>query len=436
MGVTRRDMIKRTSMAGVGLAAGLSIPALIPSRALGAQGRPGANDRIAVGCIGVRNMGGDHVKALLNMDDPQVVALCDVDTAISGEANTWVEDAYGHKVPEYVDFREMLDGEDLDAVFIATPDHWHCLLAIGAMEAGKDVYCEKPLTLRVLEGRAIADTAARRGRIFQTGSQQRSDNRFRKACEMVRNGIIGDLTSIEVGVPGGRAEGMAEDCDPPETLDWDFWLGPSPWEPYNPLKGHYDFRWFYNHSGGQLTNWGAHHIDIAHWGMGMDESGPIHVEGSATFPTTGILETATSYDIHYTYKTQWGEVPMHVSSANRHGVTFIGTEGRVFVDRGTIEPEPASLGDWEPGDDDIKLYVSQSHRQNFFDGVRTRTPCICEAEIGHRSVTACHLGNIAIRTGKPVDWDPVAERATNDPSHNGWLIYSYRDPWEEPITVH
>ncbi len=427
MGVTRREMIKRSAAASALMASGIMLPASIASQA------PGANERVGVGCIGVRNMGGDHVKALLASPDARIVAVCDVDTAVSGAANELIEAQYGSRVPAYGDFRLMLERDDIDAVFIATPDHWHCLLATAAMEAGKDVYCEKPMTLRVLEGRAIADTAARTGAIFQTGSQQRSDTYFRRACEMVRSGVIGPIEWIEVGIPGGREEGFAEDADPPVTLDWDFWLGPSPWEPYNPLKCHYDFRWFYNHSGGQLTNWGAHHIDIAHWAMDMDASGPIHVEGSATFPTTGMLETATSYDLTYTYATQWGEIPMLVGSHLKGGVTFVANQGRIHVDRGVLECEPAELAEWEPGTDDVSLYESSDHRRNFFEGVRTRVPCICNPEVGHRSVTACHLGNIAIRTGSAIDWDPVAERITNDPALNDWLIYDYRAPWEEPI---
>jgi predicted dehydrogenase len=311
-------------------------------------------------------------------------------------------------------------------VVISTPDHWHALGSIYACQAGKDVYCEKPLTLTIEEARVLTETVRRYGRVFQTGSQQRSGGEFHRACTLVRNGYIGKVKEAHVGFSAGPVGDFVPDEDPPPGLDWDLWLGPAPKVPYNRLRHPYNFRWFWDYSGGKMTDWGAHHNDIVQWGLGMDHTGPVTLEGKATFPTRGLYETAVNFDLTYTYATGQRAI---CSNRNPGGVKFVGADGWIHVDRGRLETEPASLKDQSLEECQDKLFKSPGHRQNWLDCIRTRERPICDVAIGAGSVTLCHLNNIALRLGRKLTWNPDRGEFVNDPEANRWLGKPYRAPW-------
>jgi predicted dehydrogenase len=416
--LTRRQFLGHTAAAG----AGMAIPYFVPGSVLGADGGVPASEKIVMGFIGVGGMGNGHLGSFLGQDDVQVVAVCDVDEQRRNERQARV----GEGCAAYNDYRELLERTDIDAVCIATPDHWHALTSIHACESGKDVYCEKPLTLTVREGREIVNAVRRYGRVFQVGSQQRSAREFRFGCELVRSGYIGELETIRVGIGGGPVGGNDPDTDPPPELDWNMWLGPAPWRPYNRSRCHYTFRWFWDYSGGKMTDWGAHHNDIAQWGNGASHTGPISVEGTAEFPNSGLFETCSKFEVKYKYANG---VELNTASGNPGGCRFEGTEGWVHTNRGKLETEPAELKQLTLGPDDVHLYNSGNHRRNWLECIKTRERPICDVEIGHRSVTVCHIGNIALRIGRPLQWDPETEQFVNDEAANRWLDRPYRAPW-------
>ncbi len=420
-GFSRREFLRRSA----GVAAGFALPTIVSARALGAEDKVAASERIQVGMIGMGGMNGAHLGGLLGNQLVDVVAVCDVDAQRMAEGQARV----GRNCAAYRDFRKLLEHPGIDAVWIATPDHWHTLTSIAACEAGMDVYCEKPLTLTIEEGKALVRTVRRTGRVFQVGSQQRSDWNFRYACELARSGKIGKLQRITTGIGGGPTSGWQPNEPPPAGLDWDMWLGPAPYVPFNPLIHPYNFRWFYDYSGGKMTDWGAHHNDIGQWGHGMDESGPIRVSGTATFPNDGLFDTATDFTITYEYADG---VPMVCAANNPHGVVFEGSNGKIWVDRGFLESDPVDIIKEELGPDDTHLYESPGHHADFLNCIKTRERPICDVEIGHRSVTVCHLGNIAIRTGRTIDWDPVNEQIVGAPDLARWMHRPYRAPWTLP----
>ena len=390
---------------------------------------PKASDQIRIASIGVGNQGKGNTKA----HGKNVVAVCEVDSNRLAEAVKLVESAGGKTPAAETDYRKILDRKDVDAVVVTVPDHWHALITVDACHAGKDVYIEKPLTLFITEGRAIVEAARRNKRIVQTGSQQRSDERFRRACEYVRSGRLGKISEVRVGIPGpnwiAKAQGKAPVADsaPPPELDFDRWLGPAPKRPFNVNRVHYLFRFFWDYSGGQVTNFGAHHLDITQWALGMDESGPVEVEGTATYHKDGWFETPEKCSITYRYANG---VKVVCANGEKGGCTFIGEKGRIFVDRGKIESTPADMLNEELKDTDVKLYASKSHHGNWLDCIRSRKLPICDAEIGHRSATVCHLGNIAIRTGRKIKWDPVREQIVGDQEANAMVSRPYREPWK------
>jgi predicted dehydrogenase len=276
----------------------------------------------------------------------------------------------------------------------------------------------------------MADAARDNNRIIQTGSQQRSAGNFRKACELVRSGRIGTLQTVLVGIPGANHPGEpGPDSEPPSNLDYDFWLGPAPQKPYNVKRVHYNFRFFWDYSGGQMTNWGAHHIDIAHWGMGMDASGPLSIEGKGTFHPKGWHEVTESCHITYEYP---GGVTMIVGQAKKDvpsGTTFIGSKGRIHVNRGKLSSTPGDIIKQELGTDDVHLYASSNHHANFLDCIKTRKQPICSVEVGHRSATACHLGNLAVRLGRKLNWDAEKEDFIDDKDASAMRTRPYRAPY-------
>lgn len=417
--VSRRQFLRQTCFLGMGA---VGFPYVVPARALGQDGKDPANERITLGFIGVGGMGLGHLGGMLGRRDVEVLAVCDVDEERRNSARARV----GKNCAAYNDYRDLLNRDDIDAVVISTPDHWHALNTIHACEAGKDVYCEKPLSLTIEEALKMVEAVRRYGRVFQTGSQQRSGREFQQAVSLVRSGRIGKVHTIHVGIGGGPAGGWEPDSDPPPGLDWDMWLGPAPWVPYNKLRCHYNFRWFYDYSGGKLTDWGHHHNDIAQWGIDMDGSGPITIEGWGKFPTNGLFDTATEFEITCKYADG---TTLITSSGGPHGIRFEGPDGWVHVDRGFLETFPAELKDEELGPGDVRLFTNHGHHDNWLDCVRTRQRPICDIEIGASSVIVCHLENIAIRTGRKLQWDPANHRFVDDPGADRWISKPYRAPW-------
>jgi len=424
-GPTRRQFLRNAA----GSAAAVAAPYVITSAALGNAEKAPANSRIVMGFIGTGGMGNHHLPGMLGERRVQVVAVCDVDQDHRDKTAARV----GKDCKTYADFRDLLDRPDIDAVFIATPDHWHALVAVAACKAGKDIYCEKPMTLTIEEGRAMVRAVRRYNRVCQIGSQQRSGREFWQACMLARNGYLGDIYTVYSGLPGGPAGGWADVTDPPPSLDWNFWLGPAPWKPYTSPRCHGNFRWFYDYSGGTMTDWGAHHNDTAQWGLGTDLTGPIHVDGHGEFPKDGLYETATSFRVTYTY----AHGVKLVCSTVDHGTKFVGTRGWVPVDRGFIQAHPPSLLKEDFKNAPIRLDDSHlkhgdnwmAHKLNFLDCVESRRKPIADVEVGHRTITMSHLGVISMRLGRPLRWDPDRELILGDDEAARWVRRPMRAPW-------
>ena len=431
-GVSRRQMLARTAAA----AAVASMPAWFAREAAAAEransaGRVrkyGANDQINVGAIGVGGSKGmyrqglNDARAIAGSEGVKVVAVCDLDNTHLDEAAVWFEGCSKHH-----DYREVLARKDIDAVVIGTPDHWHIPIALAALKAGKDVYCEKPLTLTIDEGKRLTQAMKSSRRIFQVGSQQRSDKRFRMACELVRNGRIGKLKRVNATLGGAPTGGPFAAKPVPADFDWNFWLGQTPDVPYVTERSHATFRWWLEYSGGMMTDWGAHHNDIAQWGMGTDRSGPVSVQAYGVGPVVGeqCYNVFPKFDVYHTYENgvvlNTRSEPDPITKEG-NGVTFEGEGGWIFVNRGSIKASDPKLLEEPLGSDAIRLYMSTDHQQNFIDGIRTRKPCICDAEIGHRSASLCHLGNISLRLGgRKLQWDPNKEVFVGDAEANTYL---------------
>ena len=421
-------------------AAALAAPYIVPASVLGkAADKPAPSNVITLGCIGVGRMGRDDMKTFLGLAC-RVVAVCDVDSKRLVNAKEIVDKFYAAKdgataaggCAALKDFRDLLARPDVDAVSIVTPDHWHCLNAIAAAQAGKDIFLQKPVSYSVAEGRAMADAVARYGRVFQTGSQLRSDSRFRLASELVRNGRIGKLHTATVFLEVDPACKVQPPMPVPENLDYDFWLGPAPWAPYteervHPQNGYGRPGWLRmdDYCGGMLTGWGTHDIDQAQWGMDTEATGPVTLEGRGEFPADGLWDVHGKFRVDCTYSNG-------LKLAVRHGssdVLFEGTDGWVRVNRSRIDAGPKSLLRETIGPTEMHLYVSNNHKANFLECIRTRQPCVAPAETGHRSATICHLCNIALKTQRPLRWDPAAERFVGDDEANRYLARPMRGPW-------
>ncbi len=445
----RRGFLKRAALSA-------ATPYIVPSTVFGANA---PSNRINIGCIGTGFQWGIDTSAFMALNDVRVVAVCDVDRSRREEAKKAVEEGYAgytasgiyRGVDMYNDFRHLLARDDIDAVAIATPDHWHALIAIAASNAGKDIYCQKPLSYSIAEGRALVDTVQKNGTVFQVGSQQRSMNNFRFACELVRNGRIGELHSVEVGLGGPAGENIPFVKMPvPDDFDYDFWLGPAPEAPYTEKRCHYTFRNIKDYAYGLVTDWGAHHCDTAQWGMGTDHTGPVKVESSATFYNDGLYDTPTHF--HFTCIYANG-VTLNVGDSTHYklGIKFIGTEGNVFVTRGMggigeISAEPVSILGSVIGPNDVRLYRHRSNRHtitwrpgnihntllhyiNFIDCIRSREETAVPVATGHRSISICHLAKISIELGRTVHWNPEKERFVNDLEADSMLVRSMRSPW-------
>ena len=420
---SRRAFLRRTRNTTLGIGLGLACPDIFLNKTQAAAGVP-PSEFIRIGFIGLGGQGNSNLNGLLK----NAVAVCDVDKKHLATAKERVEKANGHPCAAYGDYRKLLEDKAIDAVLIATPDHWHALSTIHACEAGKDVYCEKPLTLTVAEGQAMVKTARRCQRIVQTGSQQRSDPKFRRACELVRSGRLGQIKTVRVGIAKVNFAGPpVPDSEPPAELDYDFWLGPAPKRPYNVKRVHYNFRFFWDYSGGQMTNWGAHHLDIMQWGLGMDDSGPVEIEGKARYHKDGWYEVPEWCEITYKYANG---VTVICGPENKMGAQFEGEKGTIYVNRGILESTPEEIVEQPLTDKDVHLYVSKSHHQDWLDCIKSRQLPICDVAIGHRSATVCHLGNIALRTGRKITWDPKKEEIIGDADASKRLTYGYRPPWK------
>ncbi|NLF18638.1 MAG: Gfo/Idh/MocA family oxidoreductase [Lentisphaerae bacterium] len=391
-----------------------------------------SSDRIRLGFVGVANMGMTNLKAMMQRPDVAVTAVCDVDRRHLEAAKACVDAAAGNTACRALaDFRELDAWSGVDAVVISTPDHWHVPQAIHAALCGKDIYLEKPLTLSIAEGRRLCRVIAATGRVLQTGSQQRSMPEFRRACEMVRNSVIGTVQRIEVGLPPNNRT-----CPPtwspmpvPPELDYDAWLGPAPWAEYHEQRCHYQFRFILDYSGGQVTNFGAHHLDIVQWALGMDDSGPCRAWGRGQFPSSGLFTTATEIEARLTY-ANGVEVEVRTGSS---GVTFRGTAGTLSVQRGRIVTDPPELAEAAPGAGAIGLYRSDDHHGNWLDCIRERRQPVCPVEVGHRSATCCHLANLAMRLGRELTWDPQGEVFVGDDEANAMLERPGREPWASAV---
>ena len=430
---TRRTFLKTTTA----FAASTGLPLWFAEQTLDAATpapKLGPNDKPNILLIGCGGMGRGDAKLASAFGN--LVAVCDVDAKHAEEAS---KQFGGAKI--YSDFRRALEHPDLHMVINGTPDHWHTLVNLAALQAGKDIYSEKPLTLTIDEGKRLVAAVKKHKRILQTGSQQRSDAKFRLACELVRNGRIGKLQHVTVVLPMGLRDGPFAKAEVPAELNWDFWQGQTPSIDYVPQRCHQKFRYWYEYSGGTMTDWGAHHNDIALWGIGLERSGPVSIEGRPLIDMIpGGYTAAQQYEVNYTYangvthtcrsttKNRWdGSVaPDAAKDMPDHGVRFEGSEGWIFVTRGKIEASKPELLSEPLTKKKVSLYVSDQHMKNFFDCVRSRQQPICEAEIGHRSVSICHLGVIAIRLGRKLRWNPKREMFVDDKEANLFVAREQR----------
>lgn len=427
-----RRLLMKSAAATV---ASSALPAWFVEESLGAQqSNPSGKDRRRVALIGCGGMGVNDANAASKFGS--IVAVCDVDENRVAEARKkWPE------ATAYQDFRRLLENKEIDVVVCGTVDHWHALVSIAAMRAGKDVYCEKPLTLTIDEGKQIVRVAKETGRILQTGSQQRSDAKFRLACELVRNGRIGKLQHVDVFLPTGQRAGPFSSSPVPNGFDWNMWQGQTPEVDYVQQRTHVTFRYWWEYSGGTMTDWGAHHNDIALWGMGLERSGPVTVSGKPTIDMIpGGFTAASEYRVEYKYANGITH-SCRSTSANtwsggvvdakgqQHGVKFIGSDGWIWVSRGILQASNPELLVEPLGSAAERLYVSDNHMSNFFQCVETRKPTICEPEIGHRSASICHLGVIAIRLGRELQWDPEKEQFVGDAEANSFVSREMRKPW-------
>ena len=437
--ISRRSFLRNAAVA----ATASDLPMWCVKRVLAQDstppGRPSPNDRPGIALIGCGGQGRADARNASRFGE--ILAVCDVDDEHSAAAAK--QFAAKGKTPEcFNDFRKLLERDDIHVIVNATPDHWHTLVSLAAARAGKDIYGEKPLTLTIDEGKQVVETVRKHKTVFQTGSQQRSDRRFRLACELVRNGRLGTLKQITVWLPAGPREGPFQSSAAPAGLNWDYWLGQAPRVDYVRQRCHSTFRYWYDYSGGTMTDWGAHHNDIALWAVGL--LGPVAVEGKALAqPIPGGYSAFSEYEVNITYEngvvhTSRTTTDDSLSGAvvrqqgQRNGLKFEGTAGWIWVNRGEITASDDELLSKPLPDSAQHLYVSSDHMGNFFDCIRTRKAPICEAEVGHRADTICHLGNIALRTGLKLEWDPAAQRFKGEhrKEADAFLSRTMRKPYD------
>ncbi|MDR3194274.1 MAG: Gfo/Idh/MocA family oxidoreductase [Tannerella sp.] len=452
---TRRSFIKKSLTAGAGL---ILAPTIVPATVFG---KNAPSNRIQIGAIGTGRISRDHdMPGVWKYDHARIMAVCDLDARRVAEAKELVEGWYAKKlgspytgVTTYADYRDLLANPEVDAVLISTPDHWHARNAIDAVRAGKHVYLQKPTSLTIGEGRKMSNAVNASGKILQIGSQQRSMEQFRVACELVRNGRIGQLKEIEIRLPGDPSGGNPEEMPVPAGFDYDAWLGQTPWIPYtvdrvHPQKGYDRPGWLRceQFGAGMITGWGAHHFDIAHWAMDREYSGPVEIAGRADFPAPD----SGLWDVHGLYETEMlydnGVIVRGTTDSDEkpNGVLFTGSEGWLFVSRGAYAASPnepistksealqaSDVRILAPlGADALRLYVSTDHHGNWLESIRTGTKNITPAEVAHRSCTACLLQHIAMKLNRRLYWDPVLERFKNDDEANAMIARPHRPPYQ------
>jgi len=397
------------------------------------------NQRITMACIGVGNQGGHDTRMFLADPRVQIVASCDVDLARAKAMAATIKDRYakqsgtgGYKGCEVTqDFRELIARRDIDTVMIATPDHTHAVIAIAAARVGKDIYCEKPLAYSIAEGRAICETVKRHGRVLQTGTQRRSVQMFRHACELVRNGRIGKLNVVRC-IPGHGfgVRGTFTGQEPPEPVPTDFnydlWLGPAPWMPYTPARCHFNFRWILDYGEGYISDNGVHAVDLATWGMGVDLTGPELIDGKATFPTNGIYDAPTDFEINYRYANG---LKLVLASGEGFGVRFEGSEGWLHMGGWDITASSEKILTSTIRPDEHHVRTGSLHHADFIDCVLSRRLPTTHPELGQRAASVCHLGYIACRLGRPLKWDPAREIFPDDANANRLLSRAMRTGW-------
>ncbi len=452
----RRQFLKRTAAVATGI---VGFPAIVPSTVFG---RNAPSNRIHIGQIGFGRIARVHdLPETIQHDMARIVAVADMDIRRAKDGKKWIEDYYARKnggksdvdVKVYQDYKELLQDKGIDAVILSTPDHWHAQPAMEAALAGKDIYLQKPASLTIEEGRAMSDTLKRTGRIFQIGSQQRSLNpwpQFHQACELVRNGRIGDVKHIRIGLPVDPSGQEEPQMQVPENLDYDTWLGSTPLVYYTEKRVHpqNDYSrpgWLRceQFGAGMITGWGAHHIDTAHWGMGTELTGPVEVEGQAEFPKSGLWDVHGKYRIWARYANG---VIMEICDEFPNGIRFEGTAGWIFVARGNAKVTASDPGSNEKAEDvftasdpkilqseigpnEIHLYKSPEQHLNWLECIRSRKQTVAPAEIAHRSCSACLVAHAAMRLQRKLSWDPDKERFVNDDQANGMLSRPQRAPF-------
>jgi len=458
MSFKRTAKTSRRGFIGTSLSAAAAVwaaPSIVPSKVFGA-GAP--SNRIQIGVIGVGRIAREHdMPGVLKQDSARIIAVSDLDSKRCVDGKKYVEDYYTKKtgqaetgVQMYADYGEMLSRPEIDAVVICTPDHWHARPAIDAAMAGKDIYLEKPTSLTIAEGRAMSDAVHRTGRILQIGTQQRSSEQFRVACELVRNGRIGQLKTVLVGLPVDPSGNEEPEMPVPKNLNYEMWLGSTPWVYYTEKRVHpqNDYSrpgWLRceQFGAGMITGWGVHHMDIVHWGMDTEYSGPVEIEGTAEFPKSGL------WDVHGPYKIQAkyaNGATVFISDSYPNGIRFEGTDGWIFVTRGpysvtasdptsgnTSERRPLTASDpkilTQIGPKEIHLYESTDHHGDWLQGIKSRKQPICPVEVGHRSCSVCLVGHIAMKLKRKIYWDPAGERFKNDDEANSMLFRAQRWPY-------
>ena len=462
--LTRRNFLKTSTAVAAGA---IVIPTIVPSSVFGANA---PSNRILVGAIGCGRQGRGVMSGIMQNADTRIIAVCDLDAVRNADGKQYTETTTQrfHNTPHtgvktYDDYREMLLDKEIDVVMIATPDHQHSRLAIDAAYAGKDIFMEKPASLTITEGRLMSNAINATGRVFQIGSQQRSNKEFRRACELVRSGRIGQLKTIEVRLPGDPPGGNPNPMPVPKNLNYDAWLGSTPFVPYTLDRVHPQTKpdgtpdfgrpgWLRceQFGAGMITGWGSHHFDIAHWAMDTEYSGPIEISASTIFPAKG----SGLWNVHGPYQSEMlyanGVIVkgMEEGPTKPNGLLFTGTEGWLFVSRGGervtdsdpikidsggVEKGPISASDpkilAELNDNDVHLYVSENHVRNWLDCIRTRALTIAPAEIAHRSCSVCLLQQVAMHLNRKLYWDPKKETFVNDKEANKWLSRKQRAPY-------
>lgn len=422
--LSRRDFLKAT-------ATGIALPYIIPSGVLAARGRPGANDRIAIGHIGVGGMGIHHVQS-------DAVALCDVDANHLANAAKKVQ---GRPLL-YKDYREILDRKDIDAVMIATPDHWHAIQTVHACQAGKDVYVEKPPCRTIQEGQAMVNAAQYYGRIVQVGAQGRSNPNAHAACEFICNGQLGRVNWVEVWHENNWTGDWGQDQEPPPELDWDLWLGPARYVPYNPLRCHFNFRWFLDFGGGFIRDRGSHVLSIVMWCMGQDHSGPVSVEATGEPAPEGIYDVPVTMEVKWEFRNpdwtltwsqpgaRYNDIPWGAKYyGDRDTLIVAGGDARCDTESKAKEYRPPADGVHVPFVESSLGDATARHRENWLRCLRTREQPIMPIEVGYRVVTLAIIANIAYQLGRPLKWDPVEQKFLGDEEANRFLAQPYRAPW-------